>query len=249
MGEHRQDQRRSVALAMLGTVVTCASVVVVLLWVAGGVAAQRAIDNERQRGEIDAHAVFAPYVTDSAVLGDFDALRALDATARSYLVASGAVRVKVWDRNERVVYSDEPRSIGLTYAFDAEDLGVIASGRSVARVSNLARPENVFERSHGRLLVVQVRSFTDGGTPVLIETYYPYGLVTRSASQIRHRFIPMVVEAASLLACVQVPLSIGVARRLQRNRHRREQPTSVADLADDTGQLVMTADREVPSVR
>ena len=212
---------RAAALALAGTLATGASLYLALTWATGRVATSRAIAHARQLGEIDARAVFSPYVTDDALRGDIAAVRALDVVTNRYLSVSGATRVKVWDLDARIVYSDETRLIGRQFTLEAEDLEVFRSHKSSASVTNLSNPENEFERSHDRLLQVYVFSTTDTGQPVLIETYYPYRLVTETAADIRGRFLPIMVGAVALLALVQLPTSIGLSLRLQRARYQR----------------------------
>jgi two-component system, NarL family, sensor kinase len=212
---------RASALALVGTLVTGASLYVALTWATGRVATSRAIAHARQLGEIDARAVFAPYVTDDALRGEPVAVDALDAVTNRYLAVSGAIRVKVWDLDARILYSDEAHLIGRQFTLEAEDLEVFRSHKSSASLTNLTNPENEFERSHDRLLQVYVFSTTETGTPVLIETYYPYRLVTETAEDIRGRFLPIMVGAVALLALVQLPTSIGLSLRLQRARYQR----------------------------
>ena len=212
---------RALALALAGTLATGASLYVALTWATGRVATSRAIAHARQLGEIDARSVFTPYVTDKALHGDPAAVRALDAVTSRYLEVSGAIRVKVWDRDARIVYADEPRLIGRQFTLEKDDLEVFQSHKSSASVSDLTNPENEFERSHDRLLQVYVFSTTDAGQPVLIETYYPYRLVTETAEDIRSGFLPIMIGAVALLALVQLPTSIGLSLRLQRARHQR----------------------------
>ena len=212
---------RASAIALAGTLVTGACLYFALTRATSRLANSRAIAHARQLGEIDARAVFTPYVTDAALQGDSTAVHALDTVTSRYLEVSGATRVKVWDLDARIVYSDEARLIGRQFTLEEDDLEVFRTHKSSASLTNLTNPENEFERSFDRLLQVYVFATTDTGRPVLIETYYPYRLVTETAADIRSRFLPIMIGALALLALVQVPTSIGLSLRLQRARRQR----------------------------
>jgi two-component system, NarL family, sensor kinase len=68
---------------------------------------------------------------------------------------------------------------------------------------------------------VYVPAATDHGRPILVETYYPYGLVEEAAGEIRSQLVPWLVAFVLVFALVQIPPSIALALRLQRNRQAR----------------------------
>lgn len=220
-GVRRAALPKALAAGLAVTGVTCIGLFLALQWATGRLATARALADARQLGEVNARAVFAPFVTDAALAADEDALTALDATAHRYLQVSGALRVKVWDEQQRIVFSDEPRLIGKVFAFDEDDLEALREGRTVAAVSDLSKPENVFERSNRRLLEVYVRSTTPAGKLVLIETYYPYDLVTATASSIEDHLDPIALVGLGLLACIQLPAWTWLTARLLRGRQQR----------------------------
>jgi hypothetical protein len=63
---------------------------------------------------------------------------------------------------------------------------------------------------------------TAGGRPAIVETYYSDGIVEDNARGMRSRFAPVVLAALLGLALTQVPLAVGLSRRLQRNQRERE---------------------------
>ena len=70
------------------------------------------------------------------------------------LRGTSVVRVKIWDRSGRIVYSDEPGLIGARYPIAPEELKEFEGTRIDAEVSDLSKPENRFEREFGKLLEV-----------------------------------------------------------------------------------------------
>jgi len=133
--------------------------------------------------------------------------------------------VKVWARDGRVVYADDPRLVGRVFPLDEEEAALFDTQRVRYDVSTLDKTENALDiggPSH-RLLEVYFGTRTTSGTPVLVETYYPYELIESRASQLRTRFLPPMILALGLLAMVQVPLTLRLARRLVRREREREQ--------------------------
>ena len=68
------------------------------------------------------------------------------------VVSGSIVRVKMWSRDGRVLYSDEPALIGRRFALGEDELRLFDSGGATAELSDLDEPENRFERSQGKLL-------------------------------------------------------------------------------------------------
>jgi signal transduction histidine kinase len=224
----------AVAVALAGAAVSCVAALVVLNAVADSVATARALGRARRAGEIDVRTVFAPYVTDAALAGPGPEFAALEAVTTRFLTAGGSVRVKVWTVGGRIAYSDEHRLIGRAFALEPEELALLHANGSRAEVSDLARPENEFERTFEHLLEVNVATSTDSGQPILIETYYPHELVDEAAEEIRGQFFPYLTLIIVTLALVQVPPLTLLTLRLRRARQARAVLLSRLLFASDT---------------
>ena len=86
-------------------------------------------------------------------------LRNLDRIVRERVLrGSSVVRVKIWDRSGRIVYSDEPGLIGARYPIAPDELKEFEGTQIDAEVSDLSKPENRFERDFGKLLEVYCRA-------------------------------------------------------------------------------------------
>jgi two-component system NarL family sensor kinase len=90
-------------------------------------------------------------------------------------------RVKIWDRSGRIVYSDEPQLIGKRYPMSPPDRAEFEAVKPKAEVSDLAKPENRYERGSGRLLEVYLPIQTPSGTLLRYETYYRSSFISARA--------------------------------------------------------------------
>ena len=213
---------RAVAWSLLGSLVACILLVLAGLWAVNRAAADRAVAQARQLGELDARLAFGSYVTDALIDGDHAAYQAIDEVTRRYLLSSIAVRVKVWSEAQVIVYSDEPRLVGRHFEMEDTDVQVLRSGGSHADVTALDKAENVFETNKGRLLEVYVGVRTPSGRPALIESYFPYRLVDDNARDLRNRFTPVLLAGLVVLTAVQIPLALALSIRLHHNQRDRE---------------------------
>jgi signal transduction histidine kinase len=209
-------------------VVGAATVVVLLVVAVVGVLAARklaereAVNDAANRADLLADAVVQPALRDSLPGGDPAAASVLGGVLHDYLASSSLVRIKVWTRDGRVVYSDEPRLLGRTFALDKEELAVFARPRTVAEVSDLTQPENVYERGMGRLLEVYRPVWTPDGTPLLFETYSPYDEVGTRSTELWRGFAGVTVSSLLLFAALLTPVVWRLLGRLRRAQRQRE---------------------------
>jgi signal transduction histidine kinase len=190
-------------------------------WLVRRSATSEAVRDARVRTVTEGRAIVGPLLDDGILTGDPTALDRLDEAVRRMLDRD-LVRVKVWAGDGRILYSDEPRLIGARYDLGADDLHVLTAGGVEAAVSDLAKPENRFERRYGKLLEVYLDLHTTGGTPVLFETYFRYSAVTRYSTELWHSFLPALLGGLLLLYVVQLPLAWRMARRLEQGQAERE---------------------------
>ena len=92
------------------------------------------------------------------------------------LGGSGLVRVKIWNRDGIVVYSDDPTLIGQKYPL-TDELQQTFSGLTVADLSPLTKAENVEERGFGELLEVYT-PVRQGGKPEIVGSFEGYYDIT-----------------------------------------------------------------------
>jgi signal transduction histidine kinase len=184
-------------------------------------ATAEAIRDARTLTNLEAVDVVAPLLRDDALAGG-PGLEALDRIVRERVLGSHIVRVKIWDADGRIVYSDRPALIGVRFQLEPAELAALRNGRTIAEVSQLDRPENRDERQFGKLLQVYQGVRTTTGTPLLFETYQPYSVISDTSRRMWLGSLPVLVAGLLLLYTIQAPLAYRMARRLKRSQDERE---------------------------
>ena len=184
-----------------------------------------------------------PALTDGVLSGDPEALRDLDKVIRQRVLrGSSVVRVKIWDRSGRIVYSDEPRLIGARYPIPADELKEFESTGIEAEVSDLSEPENRFERGFGKLLEVYAALQAPSGQQ--LRTRSTTGRASsppaRRASSGSSRSSGL--GALILLALIQLPLAWQLANRVRRGQRERVDLLQRAVDASETERRRIAAD-------
>lgn len=181
-----------------------------------------AIKNAREQTQLAGKGIIEPMLTAGVTAQDPAALAQLDRIVRERVLGGSVVRVKVWRRDGTIVYSDEPRLIGSRYTLSPQDLGEFEGGKAEAEVSDLSRPENRFEREHGKLLEVYLPLHARDGSTVLYEQYLEFGSIAASARRIWLLFLPAWLVGLGILALIQIPLAVSLARRVRHGQIERE---------------------------
>jgi two-component system, NarL family, sensor kinase len=175
---------------------------------------REAINDAKQVARLAGQGIVEPNLTPGVLAGDAAAVARLDRVVRARVLRDGIVRVKLWSRDGRIVYSDEPRLRGERYALAADDRAAFAGGVQ-ADVSDLSRPENRFERGEHKLLEVYLPVRGPSG-PLLFEAYQRFSSVAASGRRLWLAFAPALVGGLLALWLVNLPL----ARSLGRQRER-----------------------------
>jgi two-component system, NarL family, sensor kinase len=192
------------------------------LWASVGAAEDEALADARTTTDLLATVLVQPRVDEPLLSGDPDARAAFDTVAARWLEGTGIIRLKIWTADGEIVYSDEPRLIGQTYALDEEDREALADGVTRAERSDLNRPENRYERSFGTLLEVYRHIDGPDGQPLLLETYSIYREVTSRQFEIWAEFAPISMVVLLTLVAVQLPLARRMVRQLRATERERE---------------------------
>jgi signal transduction histidine kinase len=202
-----------------------AVVVVSLLgvWLFSRAGEAEAIRDAEDQTRIAAEGSVEPAVSDALLRGDARALDTLDRVIQERVLSDPSiVRVKIWARPGRIVYSDEPRLIGALYPMSAADLAELTVSRVDAHVTDLSKPENRFEREFGRLLEVYMPIRTPSGEPLRFEAYYRSSFISARGARIFRLFAPVMLGALVLLALIQLPLAWRLATRIRKGQEERE---------------------------
>jgi two-component system NarL family sensor kinase len=202
-------------------------VAVVIVGFATAIASRRvgereAIVDARTKTLAKAQGLVEPAVTDGLFTASPASVRQVGTVVQRDVLDDSLVRVKIWNRNGTIVYSDEPRLIGARYTLDEDDLAALDEGVIEAHVSDLSKPENRFERAQGKLLEVYLPIRAPNGQRLLFEGYFRYSAVSSSGARIWRSFAPISLGALLALELVQLPLAWSLARRLRQRQRERE---------------------------
>ena len=181
-----------------------------------------AIHDAQQRARLAGDGVVGPSIRSGLMSGDPAAVSAMDRVVHRSVLRGPVVRVKIWDRQGRIVYSDEPRLIGARYPFHGQATDALLTGDAHAAVSDLSEPENRFERGYDKLLEVYVGVRGAHGEPFLFESYQRFSAIAASGHREWLEFLPALAGALIVLELAQIPLAWSLARRVERGRRERE---------------------------
>ena len=181
-----------------------------------------ALRDARQFASLAGQGIVEPTIRLSLLGGGAEAIDAVDQAVQERVLGERVVRVKIWSREGRVLYSDEPRLIGTTFPLGQSKLDVLRTGVTRAELSDLSGPENRFERGQGDLYEVYLPIRAPDGTPLLFETYQRRSAVAATGRRIWLPFAALLLGSLVLLWLVQVPLAWRLDRRLRRTQEERE---------------------------
>ena len=220
--------------------------VLVLVAVAGAVALRslstsEAVRDARRLATVTGRGIVEPALTTAVVRGEPQAIARLDRVVRTRVLAPDVARVKVWNAEGKILYSDLPVLIGKRFPLGADDLRALRNGTASAGDTDLSRPENSYERNLGDLTSVYLGLRAQDGTPVLYEEYLRSSAIAGSSSRLARLFAPVVIVALLVLAVLQVPLAWRMASRIRRAQQDRERFLERAIDASDRERRVIAA--------
>ncbi|MGZ6643082.1 MAG: sensor histidine kinase [Solirubrobacteraceae bacterium] len=229
----------AVARFVAGSLVAAAVVVVGGYLALRSVAVGEAERSTRQLVEVEGRLV-SSQLGDGVLRGDRAALARLDDVVAGQVLPPSVVRrtppivrVKLWSADGTILYSDVPELIGRRFGLGAEERALLRTGGAQAELSDLAKPENRYERQFGKLLEAHTPIRTPDGTPVLFEIYQRFSSVDTSARRLLGALAPPLLGGLAVLLLFQVPLAWRMARRLQRGHREREALLASAVEASD----------------
>jgi signal transduction histidine kinase len=202
------------------------------------VARDEALRDARALTSALARGVIQPQMSEDVLAGDPAALHRLDRLVHQRVLGapdpaspkdSSIIRIKVWDTDGRIVYSDEPRLLNRRFTLPADLREAMEAQKASADVSDLARPENRFERGKGRLVEVYQPMRVDGGTLLLLEAYHPAKDIKGASLRIEKSFLWVLLAFLAALALAQLPLAWFLARRVRADEQERERLRRAGD--------------------
>jgi two-component system, NarL family, sensor kinase len=185
-------------------------------------AREEAVTDARTTTEVLAHSVAEPLLPLGLAEGSSIQAGGFDRAARDRLMVGHVERIKIWNADGLVVYSDRRELEGRTYALGDDARAVLSGGGSEAGVSDLRRPENRYEIGEDGMLEVYTRITSPEGEPLLFEAYYPAERIAADTASIFATFRTITVSGVLAIALLTIPLLWVLTRRLERSALARE---------------------------
>lgn len=224
----RRERRPPSTRRAVGQFVLSGLGALALMAVAGVIAVDRlstaaSLRDGGRVAELVAHGVIEPAMSGSLVRGDPGAITALDRVVRDKVLIGSLARLKIWNPDGRIIYSDEPQLIGSVFPLAPDQAATLASGvTGEPHISELTAPENRLENADDRLIEVYVPIKALDGTPLLVESYLRLDSVLTSGRLVAEQILPLILAGLALLVIVQWPLAWRLTRDLRAGYEARE---------------------------
>jgi two-component system, NarL family, sensor kinase len=245
---HGNDTRRRTDVAVPLLRFALAGLLAVVVVGAIAVALQRnaarddAVEDAITLAKLAGNAVLAPNVNQKLISGDPEQIALVNRLVATKVRSGGIVRIKLWDTDGRVVYSDKNSLIGKRFQLPGDEREAFSTGEVEAELTTLKRAENRYDGLKGKLLEVYLPIKSTEGQPLLFELYQRQASVGQTARRTWLAFAPALIGALLLLQLLQLPLAYRMARTLHDNRQEREALLLRALAASDTERRRIASD-------
>ena len=234
-GSSRRRRTAGLRFAIVQFAISCLALLAVVATI-GVVAIRHAAHDEALRDAAELAGVVGDGViqtglTRDVIAGKPAALAELDASVQRLLLTGPIVRVKVWTRDGRIIYSDVPALVGRHFPVKPDLREAFASDRPRAEVSELEGAENVYERRLGRLVEVYLPLRAPDGARLVAETYQRVDRIEAARARILRRFLPVLLLVLVALALAQAPLAAWLTRRVRTYWRERDELAQAAHRA------------------
>ncbi|MFM2078549.1 MAG: hypothetical protein RJA49_2439 [Actinomycetota bacterium] len=214
--------RRLVTRFALAGLPVLAAAIVVTAIASVRIGTKLGIEDAKRVSYVATRLVQEQRLDDRILTSDPTAIIEMNRFVHDYLLHDSLVIVKIHSADGTVLYSNEGALIGQKFPLGDAELAVLDGRNDVeAEISELTKQENTLE-TDDRLLEVYRRIETPQGVPLLFETYFNYNAVRDTGRDLWSQFAPIAVGALLVLALVQIPFAISLARRLRAGQLQRE---------------------------
>jgi two-component system NarL family sensor kinase len=224
-----QAALRRFALSGLAALIIVAVPVVV---VARSLAVDQALAHVAERTKLIVEHEFAPVVTEAMLAGDAAAVAKLDNEVDPLIRDGHVFRLKIWDADGTILYSDVDALVGQQFDFPASLAAQLQGGAPVSVLGTPGREDNIFELDHGEFVEVYVQAAGANGGEYIFELYYPPDEIKRMEDEMLG-ILPVVLVALALLQLLQLAPAIRMARRLQKDGEDRRRLLQQSITASD----------------
>ncbi|SDM55464.1 Histidine kinase-, DNA gyrase B-, and HSP90-like ATPase [Cryobacterium flavum] len=220
--EHQAAERSEVRAAvqrflLMGLVALVLVAVPVALWVRAQSEAN-AMANAVLHTQRLADYSLGPLITDGVVAGDPGSTRRLDERLAPRLADGSLVRIKVWDANGKIVYSDLPLLVGQNFALPNWAPELLAGGQGRATLETQTAPDDLYETDSGELVEVYVRSIASNGNAFILEAYFNDDALRHEQDTVLLGLIPAFLLSLGALQLAQLIPAVQLARRIQNHQ-------------------------------
>lgn len=185
------------------------------------IARESALQEARLRGGTIAHTVAAPLVDQNVRSGHPVAMRRLDSVMRARFADGDLIRVKLWSREGKVLWSDQGSLVGKTFPLETDVEGLFGTREVIAELSDLSKAENVEERRQGELLEVYAGTRDAGGEAMVFEAYLSTERMRSDQRRIVLDILPLTIGGLLLFLITVLPLAAVLARRVHDGEAER----------------------------
>jgi signal transduction histidine kinase len=203
------------------------------------------------RAELIAESVIAPLLVPEDLQGPIRGARyhALDRAIHAFAMDdAGVERVKIWNVDGLVVFSNDREQVGLRPEME-EDLLEAFEGEVASEISDLSEPENVSERALAdQLFETYVPVHLPGGggsdeVPAVIEVYQDYSAIQLEIDRLNDTLKISLGIGLVILYVLLLPVMVGTTRTLRR------QNAQLSEQADQLGVLLAREQETVAELR
>lgn len=219
----RAAMLRFTLLSLVGLALVTLVTVPLAAWIARSMALLDAEDRTR----VFTRMVAAPLLTEAVREGP--AGSPLELALQTRLDDRTVVHVVMWDRDGRVVWSEDRSLIGSTYPLEADVLEVFESMGSRSEYSQV-----VHGGGDGGVPVLEVYAAARDadGVPFVLEWYWPASRLDDAKHEILARILPLTIGSLVLLHVLVLPLTLDTARRVDAERARLARHTTAVQVME-----------------
>jgi signal transduction histidine kinase len=222
VSDNRGEILRPVAVFALSGLVVLILVAIAGAFALRSLSTSEAVRDARRLTTMTGRGIVEPALTTGVVRGDPAAIAKLDRIIRRRVMAPDVARIKIWNAEGKILYSDEPLLIGRRFKLGADELSALRVRSASTESEDTSSPENVYERNLGHLTSVYFGLRAQDGTPVLYEEYLRSSAISGDSSSVARLFAPVGIVALLVIAVLQVPLAWRMARRMRNAQRDRE---------------------------
>lgn len=162
-----------------------------------------------------------PMHSPGLIAGDRAVIEQIDARLAPWASDHTILRIKVWNPDGTILYSDTPELIGSTFELESWAQELLDGGPGVVSMETQNESENVFEAGSEELVEVYVASGTGTEHPLVFEIYYDPAVVRLVESHVLLGMVPVFLVTMGALQAAQLIPAVALAKRVQRHQRAR----------------------------